>query len=222
MDFMNLLKSVEELLYEVVSWLLFYPLTFWRCVRHPQRMMRYARAELTNDPTTRFAEALSPPIFLFLTLALAHLVELRFALPTRELTGVLADGRNLLLFRAVLFSLFPLLFAVQSVRLENQAITRDTLRPAFYSQCYMAAPFVLVFDLAWTLGRYGFSCALAGGLAIFALGLVWYVMVLTRWFGEHGGIGVLGGLSRVLATLFVGILIMLVLTVVVALATANV
>ena len=29
MDFMKLLKSLEELLYEVVSWLVFYPLTLW-------------------------------------------------------------------------------------------------------------------------------------------------------------------------------------------------
>lgn len=46
--------------------------------------------------------------------------------------------------------------------------------------------------------------------------------MLTHWFGEHGGVGVLGGLSRVLGTLLIGILIMLALTIVVALATANV
>jgi len=218
---MNLLKSVEELLYEIVSWLLFYPLTFWRCVRRPQYMMSYAQLELTGDPKSRFAEALSPPIFLFLTLAIAHLVELRYAIPTRELTGILADGRNLLVFRAVLFSLFPLLFSVQSVRLKGLAVTRDTLRPAFYSQCYVAAPFVLIFDIATTVGRYGSIGEVVTGSAVFALGLLWYAAVLTRWFTAHAGVRALSALLRVLGTLLVGAMLMLGLTLIVAIATAN-
>ncbi|SFV34632.1 hypothetical protein SAMN05216456_1952 [Devosia crocina] len=30
MDFMKLLKSIEELLYELITWFVFYPLTLWR------------------------------------------------------------------------------------------------------------------------------------------------------------------------------------------------
>lgn len=221
MDFMNLLKSVEELLYEVVSWLLFYPLTFWRCIRHPLRMMSYASTELAGDPESRFAEALSPPIFIFLTLGLAHLVELRFAMPTRELTGVLADGRNLLLFRAVLFSLFPLLFAIQSVRLQDLTVTRDTLRAPFYSHCYVAAPFVLFFDLAVTLGRYGFKGAAGWSYAIFAIGLAWYVAVLVRWLFAHTVVGTAGAVLRVTGTLGAGALIIVALTLAMALASGN-
>ena len=43
---MKLLKSLEELLYELVSWLLFYPITMWRSVLKPLNMMRYADTEL--------------------------------------------------------------------------------------------------------------------------------------------------------------------------------
>jgi hypothetical protein len=46
MDFMRVLRSFEELLYEVASWLVFYPLTMWKALRRPQAMMRYADAEL--------------------------------------------------------------------------------------------------------------------------------------------------------------------------------
>jgi len=48
LDFMKLLKSLEELLYELVSWLLFYPITMWRSVVSPLIMMRYADAELAD------------------------------------------------------------------------------------------------------------------------------------------------------------------------------
>ena len=44
MDFMRLLQSLEELLYELVSWFVFYPVTLWRTLTRPQQMMRYADA----------------------------------------------------------------------------------------------------------------------------------------------------------------------------------
>ncbi|MAU96232.1 MAG: MFS transporter permease [Fulvimarina sp.] len=217
MDLMNLLKSVEELLYEIVSWLLFYPLTLWKCVRHPIRMMAYAEAELASDAKTRYAAAVSPPIFLFLTLVIAHLVDLRFGLPTRELTGAMADQRNLLLFRAVLFSLFPLMMAVQRVRKLGQLLTRETLRPAFYSQCYAAAPFALSFDLAMTSVRYATPTALILTAVSLGAGLLWYIAVETRWLALHAGVGHGTALLRVLATLLVGALFF----VLVALAMAS-
>lgn len=65
MDFMNLLRSAELLLYEVVSWLVFYPLTLLRCIRRPTDMIAYAEQELPRPPEVQFADALSPPIFLF-------------------------------------------------------------------------------------------------------------------------------------------------------------
>jgi len=40
MDFMRLLQSLEELLYELVSWLVFYPVTLWRTLTRPREMMR--------------------------------------------------------------------------------------------------------------------------------------------------------------------------------------
>ncbi len=49
MDFMRLLKSLEELLYELASWLIFYPMTMWRTLRRPQAMMHYADVELADD-----------------------------------------------------------------------------------------------------------------------------------------------------------------------------
>ena len=37
MDFLKIVKSIEELLYEVMAWLVFYPKTLWRVIAHPSR-----------------------------------------------------------------------------------------------------------------------------------------------------------------------------------------
>ena len=149
MDLMALVRSIEELLYEIASWVLFFPLTLWYCVRRPIRMMRYAASELTDKTEHRFAEALSPPILLVLTLGLIHLFE---PPPPKALAEAMAwlfeDDRNLLTFRAGVFGLLPLVCATMDLRRKGTALTRETLRPAFYSHCYLATPFILAVDLA--------------------------------------------------------------------------
>ena len=153
MDLTNLLRSIEALLFEVVSWLAFYPVTFWRCVRHPIEMMSYAEKQLEEPAESQFNDTLAPPLFLFLTVLAAHLVELRSGPST--FAGLLQDDRNLLLFRAVLFSLFPLAAAIQRVRQLGVPLSRVSLRPAFYSQCYLAAPFLMLIDLGGILAQLG-------------------------------------------------------------------
>lgn len=185
MDFMNLLRSAELLLYEVVSWLVFYPLTLWRCITRPMAMIAYAEQELTRPPEDQFPEALSPPIFLFLTLMIAHMLQSGVFHNEAVFEGVLSDQRNLLILRAVAFSLFPLLLGIQHVQLAGQPLSRLTLRPMFYAQCYVTVPFVLALDLAMMLGNAPLPWAKPAALAIFLLGLAWYAVALTRGFMIH-------------------------------------
>ncbi|MFK4811024.1 permease [Devosia neptuniae] len=216
MDFMRLLKSVEELLYELVTWILFYPLTLWRCLRHPVRMMNYASTELGDAEAEQYDDALSPPIFLLLTLFIAHLIELRFGVATKVvLPDVFADERNLLFFRAIAFSLFPLLLALQDVRRRGAKLTRRTLKPAFYSQCYAAAPFILSIDLAVIIAQHSNVAAVVASLAAFVAGLIWYVGAETAWLLLDGRLGrprALLNASGAIALGFVAVLVVLVLT----------
>ncbi|WP_203565827.1 permease [Aurantimonas aggregata] len=218
MDFMNLLKSIEALLYELVSWLVFYPLTLWRCVRQPLRMMAYARSELADLPDEQFIDALSPPIFLFLTIVIAHLLDLGFGASHVAAGGVFADTRNLLMFRAVAFSLFPLLLAVQAVRQEGLALNRATLRPAFYSHCFIAAPFVLAIDLAMTVGIRDGTTARILGASIFLAGLAWYLAALTQWFVVHRGTSRHRAFGRALLFVLLGAVALLVALILAALS----
>lgn len=201
MDFMNLLRSAELLLYEVVSWLVFFPLTLWRCITRPTAMIAYAERELALPPEEQFSEALSPPIFLFLTLMIAHVMQTSLFHSGVAFTGLLADQRNLLILRAVAFSLFPLLLGIQHVRLAGQPLNRKTLRPMFYAQCYVTVPFVLALDLALMLSGSGRGLV---GLAVFVVGLIWYAVALSRGFMVHRNIGRTSALVQTLVAILLG------------------
>lgn len=220
---MRLLKSVEELLYELVTWILFYPLTLWRCIRRPIRMMKYAESELGDEGKEQYDDALSPPIFLLLSLFVAHLLELRFGLSGKtSLPEFLQDDKNLLLYRAVAYSLFPLLLALLDVRHRGVRLTRQFLRPSFYSQSYMAAPFVLSFDVAVLVGQQGSAIAAAVGIALFALGLVWYCGTQITWFTTVRGVNAGRAVAMVLGTVLLGFAAVLAVLVVTALTTTSV
>ncbi|MQP40406.1 permease [Brucella pseudogrignonensis] len=184
MDFMKLLKSLEELLYELVSWLIFYPVTMWRSVLCPLSMMRYADIELTDRPEDQYQDTLSPPLFLLITLLLSQ--GLSASLPSiydlSEAARELGSGSNLLIARGVIFGIYPLLMAATLLLSKKVSITRNSLRPPFFSQCYVAAPFAFIL----VLGLDFFSMpkgqgALAGTVTIM-VALTWYAQAQLRWF----------------------------------------
>ena len=183
MDFMRLLKSLEEALYEIVTWLLFYPLTMWRSIFHPQAMMRYADAELFDATEEQYTDTLSPPIFLLLTLLIAHLIENHVTrMSTTMLPSFMAEDKNLLAFRAIIFSIFPLFISLKFLHHRKIAVDRKTLKPPFYSQCYVAAPFAFAVDMAIVIGRLHSPAMSVTAWALFAVALTWYLAVEARWF----------------------------------------
>ncbi|QYJ06701.1 hypothetical protein [Qipengyuania flava] len=179
MDFMKIIKSLELLLYEVMVWLVFYPLTLFRSIVQPLDLMDYADAELLDEEDDRYSDTLSPPIFLALTLGAIHLVELGWNLQPQE-QGFLADDTNLIAFRMVAFSLFPLMLSLRLLRTREIRLDRKTLREPFYAQCFIAGPFAIGLNsgLFVTAGGGGATA----GLGLAALTIAWYLAVQTAWF----------------------------------------
>jgi hypothetical protein len=188
MDFMQLLRSLQEMLYEVMSWLVFYPRTLWRVVRAPVTMTRVSETELGDNSEDQFAETLSPPLFLLLSVILVHTVETMLGVTPAEaaeggwLGSIAGKPQNLLIYRSFMFSLLPIVAAVEFLRRRGVPLDRTTLRAPFYSQCYLAGPFVVGFSVGQTLAlnpdmRIAYAGAAVG---LFALG--WYSVVLAIWF----------------------------------------
>jgi hypothetical protein len=191
MNFMQWLNSLDELLFELLSWLIFFPITLWRVIRHPLSMMAYAETQLALPDDDQYADTVSPPIFLVLSLLISQALELTLVganviVQSRHgLASLVDDNTSLLLLRLILFGVFPLLMATRLVRKRGSGLDRKTLKPAFYAQCYLAAPFALTIGIGATMITQPWDRVRLAGLAIMAIALIAYGTVQTRWFAEQ-------------------------------------
>jgi hypothetical protein len=186
-DFLKIIRSLEELLYEVMTWLVFYPRTMWRIAIRPLETASYSEREQTDAAAEPYTDTLSPPLLLMLTLLIAHGLGLGLGakgLETDSAIGktLFGSAQNLLMLRALAFSIFPLTAATTLLRRRRLAIDRTTLRGPFFSQCYLTAPFALAVSSGMVLMRTQAGAAKPAGAAIALLGLAWYLAVETRWF----------------------------------------
>lgn len=186
MNVLTILRSVEELLYEVMSWLLFYPATLFRTLIHPLKIMRYSDSEQRDKPDKQYLEALSPPLFLVLSILLAHGLELAagFGMEGRHggLGGIITSSdQNLLIFRALMFSLHPLIFAWAWLRLSGRKVDRDSLRPPFFAQCYLSGATSILVSLGSMGARDPQIWTTVLGLAVILATTVWYLAIQRRW-----------------------------------------
>lgn len=209
MIFFHVLKSIDELLYELMTWLLFYPVTLWRSVRHPLSTMEYARTELQKKTSEQFRATLRPPIFLFVTVIIAHLVELQVVgdspiVSSQDgLADLINDDTSLIILRIMAFALFPVAMAGIETRLSGERVNRDTLQQPFYAQCYLAAPVALALSLASTAIRISNSWIEDAGVALALAAILSYILTEATWLAHVTR----QGWARALAGTLVGFLI---------------
>lgn len=214
MDFLKILRSFEEFIVEATSWLVFYPLTLWRVLRHPMSTMDYSDREQTDSEEHRYDDAVSPPLTLLATIVLANVIAsgLHIAPPEGAsylLHTVTQSQQNLVLFRCLLFSLAPLVAAVALVRRQKKKLSRDTLRAPFYAQCYLAAPFAAAVSAGGVfIQRADLESTI--GVAIILAALIWFLSCQAAWFAHKLGVSrlqavfiALGAMARALVYLAV-------------------
>lgn len=181
MDLMRLLRSLEEFLYELIGWLVFYPRTFWRILRHPGAIARYTRKELAEPPEQQFQETISPVLMLILSVVLAHAMEMALRLPTQQTESPLGrllfgTEQSLLLTRSIIFCFYALGAALGTLIRERKPITRETLREPFSVQAFLACPFVLILSLGLQIARMESETTQASGLLLATVACIWYVL----------------------------------------------
>ncbi len=181
MDMMRLLRSLEEFLYELVGWIVFYPRTFWRILWHPGAIARYTRHELSEEPDRQFQETISPVLMLILSVGLAHALEMALKLPPPKIDSPLGQllfgsEQGLLLTRSFVFCIYALGAALGTLRRERLAITRDTLREPFSIQAFLACPFVVLLSSGLQMLHMDKPGIQIAGLVLTVFASAWYVL----------------------------------------------
>lgn len=199
MPFLIFLKSFEVLLYEVMSWLLFYPRTLWRAVRHPHRLMERTENELKLAPAEQFRDLVSPPIFLLITVVATNAIQVTVIgnNPLIDegigLAAMITDNTSLILFRLVVFASLPVIAGALALAAVGRAVDRNTLQPFFYAQCFATAPVVLLMSAGETLTRLPQSAANIPAGTLFVVAALFYLGVEATWFAHQTKRGLLTG-----------------------------
>jgi hypothetical protein len=164
-------------------------------------MMDYADTELGDVQSDQYNDTLSPPLFLMICLAISHGIEL-VALgqnSTAALPGFLKTTENLLAFRVLMFSLFPLLMALRLLHGLHAPLDRETLRAPFYSQCFVTAPLALAVGLSQSLRHIDFPQNDNVATVLIVLFLGWYLRQQACWFKAKLGVTTVRGWLNAIA-----------------------
>ena len=213
MHFMQLLKSLDELLYEVMSWLVFFPLTLWRTFMHPIQMMEYADSELNDPDELQYDDALSPPLFLLLAILLTKAIDMSINSDTnafiedqRGLARLIQDDTSFLLLRLAVFSLIPMAFAVSQVGGQKRRMTRKGLQAPFYAQCYPVAALALMIGICTSiLSTSAGEGIKLGVLLLIVAAFLLFLALEIRWLHQRLHCGWAKATWRAAAAFLVGI-----------------
>ncbi|KRA45152.1 hypothetical protein [Pseudoxanthomonas sp. Root630] len=186
MDFLKILKSFEEFVYEALTWVILLPRTLLRTLLHPDRMTAYAAHELARTDDARFSDAISPPLLLILCVLLAHLFDLGVRAQVPDTSGslaavILASEETLLLYRTITFGVWALAGATYVLMRARQPVNRESLRQPFYEQCYLVAPFALVLSCAMSLLLMPAPWTNVASACLTLAVLAWFWVVQAAW-----------------------------------------
>ena len=220
MDFFKLIQSLDEFLFEVVSWLLFYPVTLWRVIKSPLKIMAAAELELTQSERRQFDDTIPPPLFLALTMILIHIVEVAvlgksyLATVNPEMGRAIGSDTNLTVFRIVMISMLPLTAAIKLARARGKQLDREAIKVPFYSQCYPAALFAIMLALGFGAARLDLTFTNPGFLAVMSVAFAWLLLIEAHWLSAQLNRPFLHGLWQ--ATLLITVwMILLVVTLII-------
>ncbi|MCA8917275.1 MAG: hypothetical protein KDB90_17925 [Planctomycetes bacterium] len=209
MDFLKILKSFEEFVYEALTWLVLLPRTLLRIVVSPGRMTAYARQELGSESEARFSDALSPPLLLILCVLISHFIDLAVRSPDTKVESglggmVLSSEQNLLLYRTIAFGVWSLAGSVYLLLCLRKPVNRETLRMPFYEQCYLVAPFALATSISLTLIDLGQTWSLLVATFLSLAFVLWFWVTQAAWLRSSASLGRWRSLVAATLVLLVG------------------
>ncbi len=143
----KILQALEDVIFEIMAWLMLLPKTLIQVIFAPTKAIKYISDEWEKKPEDRFDEFLSP-IFFWMIVAVLPLTYTLLTEKELQQGGILAVFlESKILLGAVVASL-PLLIYVTWIELtNNRPIRKSALQQMFYVQCYITSPAVLIITL---------------------------------------------------------------------------
>lgn len=148
MDFYKLLQSAEEFLFEIMMWVLLFPRTLRVIFTRPGTLPAYIHQELREKDHLRFDDLISPPICLFIAVALGGVFDSSGdeSMKVLNTLGQWLTGNyyNNVMASAVVFAIPPLFITKGVMAARREPLQRDSYREPFYFQAFLACPLALL------------------------------------------------------------------------------
>ena len=186
MEPFKFIRSLEDLLYEMVISLILFPVTLVRIVLRPVAMMRVIQQESGEADAGHYSDNLNPPLCFLFAIFAAHIAAMPFGASQIAQSGnalarlAMASEENTLLFRAATFLIWPAVGALVWRQVARVALDRNLLRPIFYQQFYLAAPFALLVSFATSTSADFVHANFALVTVLMAAAALWFVAAQAR------------------------------------------
>ncbi len=180
MDFLKLLSSLEELVIEVALWIILLPRTLFSVIFTPVKLARYFDRTHAIPLKERDDEYLSPVLF-WLILGPVSLIIIFMLQDQKALALYGASASERIVIAALMLLGPPLGFALASVVVRRESVSRRSLGRQFALQCYFNAPMAFLFVISLPFQKR-FEDTLVGAAAtgIVIIGGVWLLITEFR------------------------------------------
>lgn len=185
MDLLKLLNSLEDLVVEVALWLVLLPRTLFAAIFRPVTLASYFDQMQPIPVEERDDKYLSPVLFWILIAPVSLILTLAGA--DKEAFALYGDGWQERLTTAVLMLLGPPVgFALASLLIRREAVTKKSLGRHFALQCYYHAPMALlvvlavIVDFEFLESRFGEEVSNAVAMVVSLPMLAWFVITQYR------------------------------------------
>ena len=144
----KILQALEEVIFEIMVWLMLLPKTLLQVIFKPHEIITYVGNEcVAKKPEAQFDEFLSPIVF-WIIVAVLPLTYALLSEADIQKDGFLAVFlENRILFGAGIASLLLITYLTWIELVNNRPIRKSALKRMFYIQCYFTSPAVLIITL---------------------------------------------------------------------------
>lgn len=141
MDFLKLIQSLQDLIFEIAVWALLIPKTLFHVIFRPAWMVKYVNQEFEKPADEQFDEYMPPGLF-FLAMAMIPSALLTW---TQNMNFNLIESLSQLSETNLLTSAFTtlisiLIYLVWIKWLNKHPVKRSGLKRLFMIQCYLVTP----------------------------------------------------------------------------------